>query len=274
MLLTLALDSIAPPARATWSIVAVDRETREVGVAGASCIGGVEMIGGVVPGKGAVVAQALTNPRGRDAAMQLLAADVSPAEIVARIASARFDPGFVGWRWRQYGIVSLEPDAEPAVFTGPWVFAWSGGAIAPDVAVQGNLLRGEEVVRDSLAAFRSSVGPCSDSLADRLMRALEAGAAAGGDRRCAAALAALSAFLIVARPEDPLGAPSFAVIAGDPEGVDASVFTFLKRLVVPRDGTVDESPVRQLRAAFDERRRREGPVSGCPAEPEASQATP
>ncbi len=68
----------AAPASATWSIVAVDPETREVGIAGASCIGGVEIIGGLVPGRGAVAAQASANLAGRDLAMDRLAAGSSP----------------------------------------------------------------------------------------------------------------------------------------------------------------------------------------------------
>ena len=47
-------------ASATWSIVAVDPETREVGIAVASCIGGVEVTAGIAPGKGVVTAQAMT----------------------------------------------------------------------------------------------------------------------------------------------------------------------------------------------------------------------
>jgi uncharacterized Ntn-hydrolase superfamily protein len=253
------------PARATWSIVAADPETGEVGIAGASCTGGVELIGGVVPGKGVVAAQALISTAGRDAAMRLLAADVPPPEIVARIADPTFDPGWFGWRTRQYGIVSLAPeDFLPGSFTGPSVIGWHGAEIGPRLAVQGNLLRGPEVVQSAFETFRASTGRCGDHLADRLMRALEAGARAGGDRRCAIPLGALSAFLVVARPDDPPDAPSLALYAPHDGGVDTSVFTLMRQLVFPESGTFEESAVRRLRLAYDERRRREPAGSDCP----------
>jgi uncharacterized Ntn-hydrolase superfamily protein len=76
--------------------------------------------------------------------------------------------------------------------------------------VQGNLLVGPQVVSGSLAAFKSPGG--AGRLADRLLRALEAGAEAGGDGRCLPEQTALSAFLMVAAPGDALGSPSLRLI--------------------------------------------------------------
>ena len=53
-LVFLLLISVAAPAGATWSIVAVDSQTLEVGIAGASCIGGVDVLAGIAPGRGVV----------------------------------------------------------------------------------------------------------------------------------------------------------------------------------------------------------------------------
>ena len=51
----------AGDAAATWSIVAIDPATREVGIAGASCIAGAQEIAGLAPGRGAIAAQAMAN---------------------------------------------------------------------------------------------------------------------------------------------------------------------------------------------------------------------
>lgn len=228
-LLGLALAMAPAPARATWSIVAVDPATREVGVAGASCIGGVEVIGRLVPGRGAVAAQAIANLTGRDRAAERLAQGAAPAEIVAELSQRRFDGRvFPLHRLRQYGIAAL--GAPAASYTGAWTIPWRGAAQGEGVAVQGNLLRGPAVVRDALAAFERAGAACP--LGERLLRALEAGAAAGGDRRCDAGQAALSAFLAVARPTDREDAPTL-------------------RLVVPGPATEGANPVETLRRDFD-----------------------
>jgi uncharacterized Ntn-hydrolase superfamily protein len=222
--------ALAPAtADATWSIVAVDAATREVGVAGASCIGQLQVIARVVPGRGAVAAQALWNLDGRDLAARELAAGTRPAEIVTMLTRRSFD----GWqlprhRLRQYGIAAL--GAPAASYTGKWTIPWTGAAQAEGVTVQGNLLRGPEVVRDALAAFVASDAACG--LGERLLRALEAGAAAGGDRRCSPEQAALSAFVEIARPGDAEGASTL-------------------RLVVPRVEKGGANPVEQLRHELD-----------------------
>jgi uncharacterized Ntn-hydrolase superfamily protein len=220
----------ARPAAATWSIVAVDPATREVGVAGASCYRNSQVIARVVPGRGAVAAQALSNLEGRDLAARRLAEGASPAEIVATLASARFDWRglFPLHRVRQYGVAAL--GAPPASYTGSWTIGWAGAAQAAHVTVQGNILRGPEVVRDALAAFEASPAACT--LGDRLMLALEAGAGAGGDRRCTFEQTALSAFVQVAGPEDDAEAPAL-------------------RLVVPEEAEGGANPVEKLRHEYD-----------------------
>lgn len=227
--LGLALAAAPPAARATWSIAAVDPATREVGVAGASCYPDVYVIGRVVPGRGAVAAQAIVDLAGRDLAAGQLAAGVRPEEILEQLTRRRFDAWYLPLhRLRQYGIAALGQPA--ASYTGAWTFSWAGAAQADGVTVQGNLLRGPEVVRDALAAFEAAGAGCA--LGERLVRALEAGAAAGGDRRCSAEQTALSAFLTVARPADPEPSP----------GV---------RLVIPNQEKGGANPVEQLRHEYD-----------------------
>ena len=224
-----ALTALAgAPARATWSIVAVEPETGEVGIAGASCIGGSIVLAGVVPGRGVIAAQAFTNRDGRDTGMDRLAARASPQAIIEEIASPGFDwLGFLPlYRLRQYGVVSLDfPDA-PASFTGDWSLAWHGAARGRGVSVQGNTLYGPEVVADALDAYRASAARCP--LVDRLQLALEAGAARGGDRRCSKEQAALSAFLIVARPKDHASAPWLRLVAPDQAKGEANPVLLLR----------------------------------------------
>src|SRR5262245_34020933 len=93
-LLVLAASSRGPTARATYSIVATDAATLQVGGAGTSCVGAasVRVIYGVAPGHGAVHAQALVSTAGRNRAVQLLSQDVDPIDIIAAITAPAFDP--------------------------------------------------------------------------------------------------------------------------------------------------------------------------------------
>jgi uncharacterized Ntn-hydrolase superfamily protein len=230
----LAAGLLAAPgsAAATWSIAAVDPVTREVGVAGASCIGGVEVIVGLMPGHGAVAAQAFSHRGGRDLALARLGEDTRPAAIVAELAGDDFDAPlfFPLHRLRQYGVVALGHDA-PATYTGRWTVGWAGARTGHGVAAQGNMLRGPEVVDAALAAFEAA-RDCA--LPARLLLALEAGGARGGDRRCAREQAALSAVLGVAAPGERPGAPGLW-------------------LVVPEQKRGGANPIALLRAEFDAR---------------------
>jgi len=201
-------------AAATWSIVAVDPETREVGVAGASCITRAHAIAGLAPGRGAIASQAMLNFEARDRGTRMLAGGASPRAVIAALANAGFDStaGVDTSRLRQFGVAALGFETEPAAFTGSWTFAWQGHALAPGVSVQGNLLAGPAVVERALAAFTAPSPQGASRLADRLLRALEAGAEAGGDARCLPEQAALSAFLMVAAPSDAPASPSLRLV--------------------------------------------------------------
>ena len=175
----------AEPIVATFSIVAADPESGEVGVAVASRFFSV---GSVVPyGEGAVGAVATQanadvsfGPRG----LELLVRGVQPDEIVTILL--RGEPADNG---RQFGIVSA--DGMSATYTGPGALAWAGGRAGPNYAVQGNILTGEDVVIAMEKAFLETEG----TLADRMYAALIAGHAKGGDSR-----GKQSAALIVRKP--------------------------------------------------------------------------
>lgn len=174
-----------PPRPATFSIVAADPATGEVGVAVASRFFAV---GAVVPfakaGIGAVATQASANTTYGPAVLDLLAHGVTAREAIAVVT--RNDEGS---RRRQLGAVSATGDA--ATFSGPECNAWAGGRSGPGYAVQGNILTGEPVVAAMERAFLESAGA---PLAERLYAALAAGDAAGGDSR-----GKQSAVLLVAR---------------------------------------------------------------------------
>ncbi len=180
------------PSYATWSIIAVDRTTGEIGIAGASCTFDVSGIASIVPEKGAIVVQAASNYFARMKAVELMMADANPNEILNVLKNKDFDP-----EKQQYAFISLSEGAKPIVYSGEEITNWSGFKIATDVAVQGNILVDENVISSAFEAFQGSEGK---SLNERLMLALEAGASAGGDKRCGKQHAR-SAFLMVYDPK-------------------------------------------------------------------------
>jgi len=247
----------------TWSIVAVDPRTHEVGAAAASCILSDEItiddIAVLVPGTGAVVAQALANLDAARAIAEEIASGGSPAVALAEVTAPGADErlGVDVSRLRQYGAVTFE--AGPVSYTGAWNGDWAGARAGRGVSVQGNILRGPEVVEKALAAFEQDAGPC---LAERLLRALEAGALAGGDRRCVAELGALSAFVAVAQPGDARDEPSLRLLRARPDELPTTPWDELRRRFRPEPGSAEQSPVLLLRHAFDaERAAGRGPAS-------------
>jgi uncharacterized Ntn-hydrolase superfamily protein len=100
---------------ATWSIVAVDPRTREVGAAAASCILAeefpIDRIAELVPGTGAVVAQALGNLEAKAAIAAALARGESPAVAIAAVTAPDADEwlGLDLAAHRQYGAVTSRP---------------------------------------------------------------------------------------------------------------------------------------------------------------------
>lgn len=66
------LTLLSTTASATWSIIIIDPKTKEIGIAGASCTASVYGIGGIVPGKGAVVVQAMSNKQARNKGLKMV----------------------------------------------------------------------------------------------------------------------------------------------------------------------------------------------------------
>lgn len=144
--------------------------------------------------------------------IDLIARGGSPSAVVAAISHREFDATFDD---QQYGAAALEFFSRPAAFTGRRTRPAAGHRLGPGVAVQGNILTSAEVLTATPAAFQRDP---SRPLAERLLTALEAGAAEGGDRRCGVQTAR-SAYLVVARPHDDADRPAIRfIVRGQREG--------------------------------------------------------
>lgn len=203
---------ICSPLWATWSIVAVDPETGEVGSAGASHTPAVWPILGIAGGYGVLVAQAAGNEGMRVKAVEMLLEGAAPPDILEVITDRGANPRLDN---QQYGIVSLSGGA--AAYTGTGCEGWAGSAGGDYVMVQGNILVSEAVVTDTLAAYEA-VKAEGLPLAEALVKALAAGSACGGDKRSGdPAISAMTAYVAVASPGDKPGRPSFAIIVPPPD---------------------------------------------------------
>ncbi len=164
----------------TFSIVGYDPETGDVGVAVQSRVFSVG--NGVIWGEagvGVVATQAVVDVSYGPQALALLREGYSPAEVVERVLAA--DPNPDPERWsiegRQFSVMNAR--GEVATHTGPRASDWAGHRIGRYTSAQGNILAGPAVVDDMVTAFENTSG----HLSQRLVAALEAGQAAGGDTR-------------------------------------------------------------------------------------------
>lgn len=157
----------------TFSIVARDAQTGEFGIAVQSKF---LAVGAVVPwakaGVGAIATQSWANTSYGPRGLELLASGLTATEVLARLIDEDDDRAS-----RQVGVVGI--DGEPASFTGEECYPWAGGRIGKHCTCQGNILAGEETVLAMARTFEETPG----QLCDRLMAALAAGQAAGGDSR-------------------------------------------------------------------------------------------
>ncbi|MEJ2291374.1 MAG: DUF1028 domain-containing protein [Deinococcales bacterium] len=161
------------PNVATFSIVARDPATGDLGVAVASKF---LAVGAYVPfaeaGVGAVATQAHMNTRFGPEALRMMAEGRSAAECIARFRAT--DAGIAT---RQVGIVSASGGS--ATHTGDACHDWAGGVAESGLAAQGNILSGPGVLDALVRTFTGS----SEPFPERLLAALAAADAAGGDRR-------------------------------------------------------------------------------------------
>lgn len=174
----------------TFSIAAVDPATGESGVAVTTR---VPCVGNAVPhvraGVGAVATQAFTRVEYGPELLDLLARGVAPEAALRQAVAAD-----TGAAQRQVGVIAL--DGRSAQHTGARANPWAGHRAGKSYATQGNLLVGPQVLEAVARSFEATEGS-GRHLADRLIEALAAGQAAGGDARKGRAQ---SAAVVVADP--------------------------------------------------------------------------
>jgi uncharacterized Ntn-hydrolase superfamily protein len=162
-----------PRAAGTYSIVGFDPVTGDLGVAVQSRF---LAVGVVVPfakaGVGAIASQCYQNASYGPRGFELLEKGLSPEEVVAELI--RSDPER---DTRQVGVVDAH--GRSFSYTGKNCPEWKGARYGPNYAIQGDIVAGEAVVVNMEKAFLNTTG----SLADRLLAALDAGEAGGGDKR-------------------------------------------------------------------------------------------
>ena len=176
---------------ATWSIIAVDRKTGEIGIVGASCTFAVSGIASIVPGKGAIVVQAASSYFARMEGVSLMENNSTTQQILNGMMAERFQP-----EQQQYGVILIADGAIPMVYSGSEIWEWNGEMLGDDFAVLGNILPDEQVIKKAFKAFNAHR---DKSLSERLIMALKAGEEAGGDSRCGKQYAR-SAFLMIYQP--------------------------------------------------------------------------
>ena len=200
----------------TWSVVAVDPLSGDVGVASASCVPSfADALAALVPGKGAAATQASFDIDNRNVVYEAIKEGLNAEQVIARVTDPSVDQETDR---RQYGVVTLSDGVvHTAGFTAPsregttegtdGIKRWAGvmAHAGMGVTVQGNTLVNKAVVADGLEAFGWEDPTGFNELSDRLMRALEAGSVAGGDVRCnneTTRQTAAMAFILVARGGD------------------------------------------------------------------------
>ena len=158
----------------TWSIIARDIRTGEFGIAVATRFFAVgARVPYVAPGFGAVATQALVNPYCGIDGIALLRAGREPHEIVETLIAADS-----GRESRQLHI--MDALGRIAAFTGRDCIDWCGHIQGEDFSIAGNMLAGAAVLDDTAQAL---VANAHLPFAQRLIAAMKAGEAAGGDKR-------------------------------------------------------------------------------------------
>ncbi len=191
-------------AQDTFSIVAVDSVTGEVGSAGATCLQapnppqGALIISDVIPGKGAIHTQALWNANNQLYARNYMMQGYSAKEIL-------YETNLSDWTGdstiRQYGVAMFDSTGRPqaAGYTGVNCYDYKNHNLGPYYSIQGNILLGQQIIDSMETRFLNTTG----SLAERLMASLQGANVPGADTRCMSeGVPSLSSFLRVAKPTD------------------------------------------------------------------------
>jgi uncharacterized Ntn-hydrolase superfamily protein len=196
-------------AQHTFSIVAIDSVTGEIGSAGATCLDiddlageeGALVISDIILGIGAIHTQAYWHPLNQAAARNRMVAGDSPQQILNWLSIN--DPAPGDHQSRQYGIIDLigGSGGTPRVvaFTGNSNISVANHIIGPNYAIQGNMLSSQDVLDDMETEFLNATG----KLADKLMAAMQGAKRIGAQSNCSGnQTSSKSAFLRVAKVQD------------------------------------------------------------------------
>lgn len=158
----------------TWSIIAREPETGTFGLALATrFFAAGALVPHTAPDAGVVATQALVNPTYGPGGLEMLRAGRPAAEVVAELVAP--DQGRPA---RQVHLMGL--DGEAAAYTGAGCVDWAGARSERDLSVAGNMLAGADVVEATFETFRARADL---PLVERLIAAMRAGEAEGGDKR-------------------------------------------------------------------------------------------
>ncbi|MDP2329480.1 MAG: DUF1028 domain-containing protein [Reyranella sp.] len=158
----------------TWSIIFHERSTGRIGIAVATKFFAVgARVPNIEPQKGAVCTQALTNPLYGPRGLRLIREGIGAADIVRLLIAPD-----AGREHRQLHVMGA--DGRFAAHTGAECVPWCGHWIGDDHSVAGNMLAGPAVVSETVRVLRERTDL---ALPRRLIAAMRAGEAAGGDKR-------------------------------------------------------------------------------------------
>ena len=211
-------------AQHTFSIVAVDSLTGEIGSAGATCgdsiiwpgTPGARIISDVIPGKGAIHTQSYYLATNQINANKRMMAGDNPKQIIDWLVAndVQSDASL-----RQYGVVDYNGGhPRSAAFTGAACMDYKNHILGKNYAIQGNILIGQKVLDSMESRFLKTKG----NLAEKLMAAMQGAKMIGADSRCTSnGTSSLSAFIRVAKQYDqPTGFYLDINVAGTAPGVE------------------------------------------------------
>ena len=190
----------------TFSIVAIDSITKEVGSAGATCgdavlwpgTRGAVLISDIIPGLGAIHTQSYWNEQNQDQAHEKLLEGYTAEEIISWL---KYNDAENNASVRQYGAITLINDSiKSDAYTGENCFDYKNHIIGDNYAIQGNILLGQSILDSMESRFLNTPG----TLSEKLMASLQGAKVIGADTRCYdSQVSSLSAFLRVAKSDDP-----------------------------------------------------------------------
>jgi uncharacterized Ntn-hydrolase superfamily protein len=158
----------------TWSIIARDAPTGRIGIIVATRFFAVgAMVPHIKTGVGAIASQALINPHYGPQGLALLEAGLGAEETVGRLSAAD-----AGRHNRQ--LHAMDREGRFAAYTGTACIDWCGHALRPTFSIAGNMLAGPAVLADAIGTYEAQ---SALPFAQRLIAAMQAGEAAGGDKR-------------------------------------------------------------------------------------------